>query len=330
MATVFPGRTGEAPRRPAGARRAGDGTFHLTVDIEGFYHAQNVQPFLTGGSGRHEDSSPIEAQVELLLELLGQSAARATLFVLGDLARRHGPLVRRLADAGHEIASHGMTHRLLNRLPAADRRYEIAASKRLLEDVTGAEVAGFRAPCFSIDDASVEMLAEAGYRYDSSLLPTSASDRPGTLAGLGPERRTGTSVHGSGILEFPLQAWRMGGLHVPFCGGAYCRFLPGPIVRRAIADRLRDGRRFVFYVHPWELMLNYALPDAMPAQKRLRHTFGIGKVAPLLRRLLAVHRSETLGSAACREAAPHPRPAPPPWAAGAHRPDGPRGAGEGT
>jgi polysaccharide deacetylase family protein (PEP-CTERM system associated) len=271
------------------ASRLSAGRLHLSVDVEEWFDAANLQPYLPPDLDRRR-ASRVVGQVHSILRLLARHDARATFFVLGTTAQRHAGLARTIAAAGHEVASHGMTHRLLTQLSPAERLEEALASKRLLEDQLGAEVVGFRAPCFAIDDAMLLQLEEVGYRYDSSLLPTSLPGRAGRL------RQPVESRRGHGIRELPLPAAELMGLRLPIAGGAYARFLPPALLRRLLRHRLAHDASAILYVHPWEMARDYRLPPATPAIVRLRHLYGIGKIPGLLDRLLAAFGSTPLSS----------------------------------
>lgn len=233
--------------------------------------------------------SRVEANTERLLELLGRTGARATCFVLGWVAQRQPALVRRIAGAGHEVASHGWWHRKLTQLTPEQFRQEVRDSKRLLEDLTGHPVVGFRAPSFSIvpgGEWAFDVLLEEGYTYDSSLFPIRRPDYGYPAAPAVPHRirrPAGT------LLELPLATASVLGLRLPAAGGGYLRQLPYPLIRAAA--RHAEARRMpgMFYIHPWEV--DPGQPRiAAGLLTRLRHYSGLGKTLGHLERLLTEFR----------------------------------------
>jgi peptidoglycan/xylan/chitin deacetylase (PgdA/CDA1 family) len=141
--------------------------FLFTIDVEDWFQVENLRPWNPPAAWDSRELR-VEANVHALLDLF-DGKVRATFFVLGWLAERLPHLVREIAARGHEVASHGSSHRMCRPLSDADLGDELQGSKRLIEDITGAEVAGFRAPNFSVDDRVLSLAREAGYRYDSSL-----------------------------------------------------------------------------------------------------------------------------------------------------------------
>lgn len=191
--------------------------------------------------------------MDRLLDLLARHGVRATCFVLGWLAERHPGLVKRIAAAGHEIASHGWWHRRITTLAPEELRHELRDSKGILEDLAGRAVTGFRAPSFSIVPGcewAFDILLEEGYTYDSSLFPIR---RPGYGYPGAPviphriRRPSGT------LLEIPLATARLLGSRVPAAGGGYLRQLPYGFIRTAALQAQERQAPGMFYIHPWEI-----------------------------------------------------------------------------
>ena len=244
-----------APAPPAAPRR----TAHLfTVDVEEYFHAAALTPaVMRAGAAKLE--SRVRAQVDVLLELLARHGAQGTFFTLGSVAAECPEVVRAIADAGHEVASHGWSHQRVTALRPDSFRDEVRRSKGALEDVAGTEVAGFRAPNFSIVrgcEWAWDVLLEEGYRYDSSVFP----GRSGHPAG-GPTAPYSLRRRGGTLMEVPLTFARFGGMRVPAAGGAFFRLFPPALTRRALRQAEARGEPGVFYLHPWEID---------PEQPRLR------------------------------------------------------------
>jgi len=214
----------------------------LSVDVEDWYHDGELIP--------GDDAHRVEVNTDLLLELFPRHRARATFFFLGEVAERLPALVHRVVAAGHEIGSHGYRHRPLARLLRREFRDDVERSLRLLEDLTGQRVRGYRAPYFSIKAGvrwPIETLGELGVEYDSSIL---AMDRPPGLELVCPRRPFRLD---NGVLEVPVGILRLFVWHLPLASGAGMRFLPTRLFWRAIEKFEREVGSGVFYVHPWEL-----------------------------------------------------------------------------
>lgn len=189
--------------------------------------------------------------------LLDQLAARgvpATFFVVGQIAQTHPGLVRAIAEAGHEVASHSWDHRRVHHFTPETFREDVRRSKDALEQATGSEVVGFRAPTFSIVRQTmwaIDVLAELGLRYDSSIYPVrhdryGIPDAPRWPFLAQGERHT--------LLEMPPATWRVLGANLPVGGGGYFRLFPLAVMRRGLVQTLRQGQPPVamLYFHPWE------------------------------------------------------------------------------
>jgi polysaccharide deacetylase family protein (PEP-CTERM system associated) len=229
--------------------------------------------------------SRVCANTDRLLAIFGDAHVTATFFVLGWVAERFPSLVRRIVDAGHEVASHGYAHRLVyDQTPAAFRE-DVHRAKSLLEDATGTEVAGYRAPSYSITPRSLwalDVLIEEGYRYDTSIFPI-VHDRYGIpVSARQPyeiQRPAGT------LIEVPASTVRVGLYNLPIAGGGYFRILPYRWTRWGISRLNGEGEPAVFYLHPWEIdpdqpRLNAGLVG------RFRHYRNLAETEHRLRTLL--------------------------------------------
>ena len=254
----------------------------FTVDVEESFHASALEPFVPRAQWRQLPSR-VERGVDRLLELLDSHGATGTFFTLGVVAERTPQVVRRIAEAGHEVASHGWSHRRVTRLSPREFRDEIARSRNLLSDLTGKPVLGFRAPNFSIRPGyewAFDALIEEGYQYDSSVFPARASGR-GFREGMQLIKRPAGE-----LLEVAMTPASFGSLRVPAGGGAWFRLLPYALSRRALQQAAARGEPGVFYIHPWELDIDQPrIP--LSAATRVRHYGGIGQVAARLERLLS-------------------------------------------
>lgn len=265
----------------------------MTIDVEDYFHVS----VFDGLVPRHQwdrFESRVCANTEKLLKIFDETGVRSTFFVLGWVAERHPQLVRRIASAGHEIASHGYEHRLIyDQTPSAFRN-DVRKAKQILEEAGGRQVLGYRAPSYSVTPKSLwalDVLLEEGYRYDSSIFPI-RHDRYGIpLSARAPypiERRAGR------LIEVPGSATRLGPMNLPVAGGGYFRILPYWWTRWGIARVNKLERRpAIFYLHPWEID-----PD-QPRLKagrlgRFRHYRHLGETESRLRQLLTDFRFDTV------------------------------------
>ena len=257
----------------------------LTFDVEEYFHAEAFARVL-----RPEEWPTLESRVtrstERLLDILDRERVRATFFVLGWVAERHPGLVREIATLGHEIACHGYGHRMIQHLSRPDFERDVTRAKRALEDAVGRPVLGYRAPTFSIMRAtlwSLDVLIEAGFRYDSSIFPV-MHDRYGIPdAPRFPHRLKAPS--GGEITEFPMSTMTVLGRRLPVAGGGYFRLFPYRVTRRAIARINGERQPAMVYLHPWEFDPDQPRLPVGPLT-RFRHLVNVGKTESRLRRLL--------------------------------------------
>jgi len=265
----------------------------LTVDVEEYYHAA----IFRRGAGAVRATgcvSRVENSMTRLAALMRAHNARATLFVLGEVAASHPALLRQLAADQHEIACHGDRHDNVSSLTPKEFRADIRRAKAQIEDVIGQPVIGYRAPNFSIGSAQAwayEILVEEGFHYDSSLHPIH-HDRYGR-----PDApRFPYEVWSDGrssLTEFPIGTARMFGVNLPIGGGGYFRMLPYSVVSSGIRRvNAREHQPVMFYIHPWELDPGQPRPP-MPWPDRFRHYVGLEKQEAKLDKLFAEFRFGT-------------------------------------
>lgn len=259
--------------------------FLATFDIEDWFHAENVRASLPT-----TDPDSLEARLEPnaheLLDILAETGARSTMFVLGWVAERYPAIVRRIVDEGHELASHTHLHRNLNQLSRDEVVRELARAKDALEQAGGRAVRGVRAPNFSVSDEVLDVLAEAGYWYDSSYFGFAQHDRYGRISTAIDADAPVVEVR-QGLLEIQMTRVPVGPLMVPWAGGAYFRLIPYSVFRRGVAKRLRSTSWFTFYLHPWELDAEETAPPGMSRSLRFRAYTGRARVRRDLRRLVS-------------------------------------------
>ncbi len=262
----------------------------FSVDVEDYFQVAALAPAIARDSWASRESR-VERNTDVILGLLAERGIHGTFFVLGWIAERHPALVKRIAAAGHEIASHGYSHQLIYTQSREEFHEETVRSKRLLEDLGGAEVIGYRAASFSITQRSLwalDVLAELGFRYDSSIFPI-RHDRYG-IPGAAAEPGKVTTPSGATLVEFPMSAATFFGVKVPVSGGGYFRLLPYAVTRRGLRQINETyGRPFTFYLHPWEID-----PGQPRIQvkwlSRFRHYTNLRRCEARLRRLLEEFR----------------------------------------
>jgi polysaccharide deacetylase family protein (PEP-CTERM system associated) len=214
----------------------------------------------------------------------GGSAAplKATFFVLGWVAERFHGLVREIQARGHEVSSHGYQHDLCDRSSVEDFRKDVLESKKILEDIVGEAVVGYRAPSFSINEESLEILEQCGYLYDSSFNSFSGNGRHGKIR----LYRTGEGIVCKtlrNVYELPISNLEVGGYAVPAGGGAYFRLTPVRVFEKIVQSVLRRGNAYLFYVHPWEADPEQPRVKGVSMFARFRHYTNLAKTLPRLR-----------------------------------------------
>ena len=255
----------------------------LTVDVEDYFQVSALAPHVPRADWERIPCR-VERNVEAILSLFAESAARATFFTLGWIAERHPGLVRRIVAEGHELASHGYAHLRIHEQSPAQFTQDIVRAKALLEDLSGTHVKGYRAPSFSIGQRTLwafERIAEAGYRYSSSVYPVRHD-----LYGM-PDAPRFPYRPRADLLEIPMTTAAVLGRNLPAGGGGFFRLLPYA-VSRALIRRVNqaDGRPGIFYFHPWEIDPDQPRVPGTGVKTRFRHYVNLHRTEPRLRRLL--------------------------------------------
>ena len=259
----------------------------MTVDVEDWFHILEVE----GGYARQDWSgleARVEANTEVLLQLLSSGGAKATFFVVGWVATQHPELIRRVSDAGHEIASHSFWHEVTDRHTRDSLAGDLSGSKKLLEDITGQEVVGFRAPGGSIrpDCAwAFDVLCEQGYRYDASICPGVSSHGGYPSPFSGPHR---IQCNAGYLDEIPSSTTPLGARRIPYAGGGYLRLFPYPLIRHCIGRDNQQGNPATVYVHPREIDTEQPRMD-LPLIRRIKYYVGLASTAAKLSSLLDEH-----------------------------------------
>lgn len=253
----------------------------FSVDLEDWYSPRTIKGFASLDWESCE--SYIQKPTNTLLELLDKHSIKAVFFVLGYVAARHPDLIRRIADSGHEIASHGYSHFLLTKLNEQEFSDDIEKSLEVLAKIGIRSVRGYRAPSFSIIESTlfaIDILKKFGFQYSSSIYPTNLHPEYGL-------KDFGTEIfrYENGLIEIPLNKVNLFGTQIPCSGGAYLRFFPYSSFKMMARQSIEQSNHYMFYIHPWELAID------QPRIKsnflgRIRHYYNIGSVQSKLERLL--------------------------------------------
>ena len=272
---VLPPSDGPAPRVVNG----------LSVDVEDWFQVGAFEDVIERGNWATLDDR-VDRNVREILDLFDEARASATFFTLGWVAQRHGGLLREVVARGHEIASHGWDHRRVHTMTRAEFAEDLRLSRSAIEDASGAQVTGYRAPSFSIDHRTpwaFAELAEQGYAYSSSVAPVTHDhygwpDAP---------RFAFKPIPWADLVEVPVTTAMFGGRRLAAGGGGFFRVLPYAFSRWAIRQVNRvDQRPAVFYFHPWEIDPGQPRVNGAPLRSRLRHYTNLHKMSGKLRQLI--------------------------------------------
>jgi polysaccharide deacetylase family protein (PEP-CTERM system associated) len=280
----------------------------MSVDVEDWYQVQAFSGTIARGDWDRLESR-VEANTDHVLRQFSEAGVQATFFTLGCVAQRSPALVRRIVAAGHELASHGWDHRLVHELGEAGFRADIRRAKRVLEDIGGVAVRGYRAPTFSISPRSTPwahaVLAEEGHTYSSSVFPVRHDLYGAPDAPRGPHR-----PHSDGVVELPMTTVHLSGRNLPCAGGGWFRLVPYALFRAGLSRVNRQEQRpGLFYFHPWEIDPDQPRVRKARRLSKFRHYTGLRSMATRLDRLLrdfAWNRMDVVFAAEL-PAAPTPR-----------------------
>jgi polysaccharide deacetylase family protein (PEP-CTERM system associated) len=256
----------------------------MTVDVEDYFQVQAFAGVVS--RSRWNDFTPrVGTNVARILDRFAAAGVHATFFTLGWVAERHPGMVRRIVAEGHELASHGYGHALVHTLDASQFRADVSRARKLLEDIAGVAVTGYRAPTFSLGVRTpwaFAVLAEEGYRYSSSTYPIRHD-----LYGEPDAPRFPYHPDGGPFVELPLTTVPIAGHNLPFAGGGYFRLLPYRVFRSGLARLNRRERRpGIFYFHPWEIDPGQPRIRGAGSGARFRHYLNLAAMPRRLDRLL--------------------------------------------
>jgi polysaccharide deacetylase family protein (PEP-CTERM system associated) len=258
----------------------------MTVDVEDYFHVAALSKSIDR-SEWNDMEYRAEANTQRLLDLFDETNIKATFFVLGWVARRSPELIREIHRRGHEVASHGMSHKLVFNQTPEEFASETLEAKALLEDIIGSRVRGYRASTYSITRRSLwalDILHDVGFDYDSSIFPISHDVYGIADAAVEPSHLL--TPKGASIVEFPMSTAPMFGLKLPVSGGGYFRLLPYWLTRAGLSKlNVQLERPFIFYLHPWEIDPQQPRIKTS-ALSRFRHYTNLDRCESRLRRLI--------------------------------------------
>ena len=256
----------------------------MTCDVEDYFQVSAFAPHIDRASWPTRECR-VEANIERILALMADGDVKATFFTLGWIAERYPEMVKRIAAAGHEVASHGYGHLRASDQDLAEFTQDITSSKKLLEDLTGQQVRGYRAPSFSIGTANLwalDALLDAGYQYSSSIYPVEHDHY-----GMPDAPRFAFYPNGAdGLLEIPITTVKMGQRNLPAGGGGYFRLFPYALSRWMMRKvNVEENQSAIFYFHPWELDPGQPRPDGVDLKSRFRHYVNLGRTEQRIKAL---------------------------------------------
>jgi polysaccharide deacetylase family protein (PEP-CTERM system associated) len=261
----------------------------LSVDIEDWFQVGAFERVIDRAAWDGCESR-VERNTQAVLDMFAQAGVVGTFFTLGWVAERHPKLIRRIVEAGHELASHGYDHKRVFLMDADEFRADLAKARDLLEQAGGVKVTGYRAPSFSIDQRTPwahPVLAEAGYTYSSSVAPI-VHDHYGWPQA---PRFSFLPVAGSDLVELPVTTARLGSRVLPAGGGGFFRLLPYGLSRWALKQVTeQDERPAILYFHPWEIDPGQPRVPNAPLRSKVRHYTNLGTMQGKLERLLGDFR----------------------------------------
>jgi polysaccharide deacetylase family protein (PEP-CTERM system associated) len=263
----------------------------LTFDVEDWFQVENFKAVISKANWDSLEYRVTYGTLKIL-DLLDEYSTsttklRATFFVLGWTAQRYPNLVREIDNRGHEISSHGYSHTLTPHLSDRKLIEDLTESKKILENLTGKAVKGYRAPSFSITPKLIEYLQEAGYQYDSSYNSFDRHGRYGSIS-LKSTEQSGTAYRfPNGLMELPISNLELKKNILPWGGGGYFRLIPVSLYIKGVKAVLRRQNIFVFYAHPWEFDPEQPrIRNGLPLSFRFRHYVNLKRTEIKLKRLM--------------------------------------------
>ncbi len=263
----------------------------ISVDLEDWFCVYNLREIIP--FDRWEScESRVSQNTMRLLDLFDRFSVKATFFVLGWIAERHPALIKEIEERGHEVGIHGYNHKPVHELTPSEFRVDIEKSVKIVRDIIGQPVYGYRAPMFSIVEKSLwalDILSELGLQYDSSVYPVSLHPEYGIK-----NQKLELYPHSATLTEVPLSCATIGGMNIPCGGGGNFRLYPYPLFRKLVQTCIGQGRPLIFYLHPWEIDPDQPV-QKLPMTRSFRHYNNLEKTYGRLEKLLSEFQFSTVG-----------------------------------
>jgi polysaccharide deacetylase family protein (PEP-CTERM system associated) len=268
----------------------------MTVDVEDYFHVSAFENTIPKSDW---DKTPlrVEHNTYRLLELFEKHNVKSTFFTLGWVAERCPNLIKAIVDQGHELASHGYAHQRITEMTKNDFVTDVVKSKNILEQLSGTEVIGYRAPSFSLNDTNTwvyEKLIELGFQYSSSTYPIQhdlygVPNWPRFI-----HERSG-NVDGQKVIEIPIPTLRKNNINTGIGGGGYFRLYPYWLSKKRI-DKFhqQEQKPYSFYFHPWEIDPDQPRVKDAPLKSKFRHYINLSRMEGKLERLLKDYKWDTM------------------------------------
>jgi polysaccharide deacetylase family protein (PEP-CTERM system associated) len=264
----------------------------MTVDVEDYFQVSAFEPYIDRATWSSFPSR-VERNTDRILQIFSDRGVKATFFTLGSVARQFPAMTRRIVSDGHELASHGWDHIRVTQMEPDEFRSDVARSKRVLEDISGTQILGYRAPSFSINRLRLwahEILGETGHRYSSSIAPIEHDNY-----GIPEAPRFAFQSKPSGLLEIPVSTLSIAKRNIAIGGGGWFRFYPYALSRACIRRLNRlEHQPAVFYFHPWEMDPGQPRQTGLDAKTRFRHYVNLRKQDQRIDRLSVEFRWSTM------------------------------------
>ena len=257
----------------------------MTIDVEDYFQVSAFEPYIAKAQW---DALPhrVERNTHKILDLLAERGIKATFFTLGWVAERYPGLVKRIVQDGHELACHGYEHIRVTEQTPEQFRADVAKSKKLLEDMGGKQVNGYRAASYSIGAGNLwalNVLQEAGFKYSSSIYPVKHD-----LYGMPDAPRfIYEPIENNAFKEIPITTVRFGNKNLPCGGGGFFRFYPYALSKWAF-NRVnnQENQAGIFYFHPWEIDPEQPRQHGLSLKTRTRHYLNLDRMENRIKRLL--------------------------------------------
>ncbi|WP_041279480.1 XrtA system polysaccharide deacetylase [Desulfobacula toluolica] len=264
----------------------------LTFDVEDWFQVENFKSYIEFSIW---DSLELRVKKNTLkiLELLYSFPfkPKATFFILGWIAQRLPGLVRQIHEMGHEVASHGFNHHLYKKLPQQELIEDLKSSKKILEDLTGNTVNGFRAPSFSINNTIIKYIKQTGYTYDSSFNSFSMHGRYGSIDLNKAQKINCLFRLSDNFYELPLSNLEIANITVPLGGGGYFRLYPFPLFKSGMKKVMKKDKTFIFYAHPWEFDPEQPRVKQASQGFKFRHYINLNKTETKLKKMITAFQN---------------------------------------